>query len=507
MIRKNLQTQQDAIYLALLITIKAILQLYLYRQGFISVAADEFARGLQAAQWAIHPTFSLTADLQSVWLPFEKYLNGFLLWLWPDPIWGPRLTVFLASCLLLVVLFALVRLLFKPPLIAYLAVLFVAFQPWVVWLSGTPMLEMYYLPFFLAGIFFVVRWLQTGIGRGWLWGGLCFMVASGFHVQSWTFINLVNLLTVGFWLKFGWRRENGRFRQLTTFYLLGNSYIALYALTEYLTTGKLFVFLQNHTTYSLIYYQGYEVPLLEKLLYYPRLILVNTSMAVWFLLGIALVFLLFDAERWWKLFLLAVGGLALGLNSTLNALSGPPSAAPDRYAVFYILLLSPYLAYGYYQLITWSQKHLKSWLVYPLPIAGAALLAYSIWWGGQRIQQFPPAMPIASVKTGQYINELLKTAESPAAYMLELKYWDYIAVQLAAGHYETQFFDREQDFYNRNTPSIFGESSDIVLNTLTQNHIRYVALYDDALREKALQTGFLFPQQEIGEWTIFKFEP
>ncbi len=511
MVRNKLKTQQDVIYLSLLIVIKAVMQFYLYQKGFISVSADEFARGLRAAHWSLQPTFSAATDSQGVWLPFEKYLNGSLLLLWDDVIWAPRATVFLASCLLLISFFALTRLLFQPPTIAYLAALFITFQPWVVWLSGTPMLEMYYLPLFFAGVFFLIKWLQTDNPYGWFWSGLCFMMASGFHVQSWVFLSVINLLTIGFWFRFLRGRENGRFFQLTTFYLLSNSYIIFFTLAEYLYSGKILTALRFHTTYSLLIHNGYQVPVWEKLWYYPQLIVTNTPITVWFLLPITFLFLSQDRERRWKLFLLAVGILSLGTNSVLNVFSGPPSAAPDRYAVFYILLLAPYLSYGCYQSILWSKTHLKSFWAYPLPIVTVTLLLYSIWWGKQRIPHFPPAMPIESVETGQYLNELLNTAQTATApqpgYLLELKYWEYIAVQLPARHYDTQYFDREEDFYNRNTPSIFLEPPEVILDTLVQNHILYVALYDDALREKALQTEFLLAQKEIGDWTVFKFVP
>ena len=44
----------------------------------------------------------------------SRFLNGTLMMVWPDPIWAPRATAFLASCLLLCAVYRLVRLLFEP---------------------------------------------------------------------------------------------------------------------------------------------------------------------------------------------------------------------------------------------------------------------------------------------------------------------------------------------------------------------------------------------------------
>jgi hypothetical protein len=78
----------------LLVTLKVIIQISLFQNGFISVSADEFARGIRAAQWAQYPSIDVLFDVNDVWLPFEKYLNGSILLIWPDTIWAPRLTVF-----------------------------------------------------------------------------------------------------------------------------------------------------------------------------------------------------------------------------------------------------------------------------------------------------------------------------------------------------------------------------------------------------------------------------
>ena len=124
------EPHRSIIYLVSLIAIRLGMQVTLYQRGFIVVAADEFARGIRAAKWADNPQIDILADVQGTWLPFEKYLNGLFLYIVPDVIVAPRITVFIASCLLLITLYIFTYFLFKHVAIAILSTLFIAFQPW-----------------------------------------------------------------------------------------------------------------------------------------------------------------------------------------------------------------------------------------------------------------------------------------------------------------------------------------------------------------------------------------
>lgn len=503
------EPMRSIVYLGLSIFLKLVIQKFLFLRGFISVSADEFARGIRAATWALQPRFNLVADVKDTWLPFEKYLNGLLLLLWPDVIWAPRVTVFIASCLVFIAFFLLVYYLFDNFWVSALAGTFVVFQPWYTWLSGTPMLEMYYLACFLGGLVFLVKWFRKGCRGCWFWAGCCFMLASGFHIQSWTFINLVNLITVNYLYQYIRQKQFGHLWRLIGFYALGNLFIITSAIAEFLDTGHVFASLTSHTVYSKWFYDGYNVSVVEKLLYYPRLIVQNSSGAIWILLMIALVFLLRDKAYKWKLFPFVVAMAALVLNSFLNVASGPPSAAPARYSLFYVMMISPYLAYGAYNLSMLGKRWLPRIMAYTPAMLSAGLFVYSVWWGIVRIPDFPHGMSTDAIETGYYINQVLSQNEScdMPSYMVELKYWDFLAVQLTAGHYEAIVYDREYDLFNRNTPSIFSESAEGVCASLISRDVRYVALQDSNLKVGAQLIGCLHANKEIGHWTIYELDP
>lgn len=502
------QLYRRLLFLGAVIVLRAIGQFLLYKRGFLNVSADEFARGISAAQWALQPRFDLFDGPTGAWLPLERYLNGLMLVLWPDTIIAPRVTVFLASCLVLLGLYLLVRQLFGKFAIAALAIVFVVFQPWFVWLSGTPMLEMYFLGFFVLGFFFQLAWLKDDRRGYWIFAGLSFAIASGFHVQSWFLVNLFNLLTIGFLVQFIRTKEYGRLGRLVGYYFLSNAVIILFLAIEFYFSGEILGFLAVHTSYSWWFYGGYDVPIVEKLFYYPSLLLSNTSVAFWPLVFFGLGFLMVEKDRIWKLFPLMIALLLLLFSSISNVFSGPASAAPARYSLVYIVLLSPYLANGTFRIVQWARQH-PSRLARYLSLAAALILfSYTLFWGAIRAHEHPGGHQ-GAVQAGRYLNDLLSQADlgETQTYMVELEYWDFLAVTLTAGYYDQVVYDREQDIRNRETPSIFEEEPVDVYDVLAEENVRYIALHDPGLKARVQEASFLSPQGSVDGWTIYEFEP
>jgi hypothetical protein len=447
---------------------------------------------------------NLVADVSEVWLPLEKYLNGLLLMVWPDAYWTPRASTFVASCVLVVVVYGWVYLLTDRIEAAEVATGLVAVQPWYLWLSSTPMLEMYYLTCFLAGLAFLTRWLQRGTGRDWFYAGCCLMAASGFHVQSWTLINLLNLLTVGYWGRFAMQRNWRAVARLSGFYGLGNALILLLSAVEYFATGTAFGFLARHTAYSKWFYGGYTASLGEKLLYYPGLMLEHIHFAVFVLAVIGLGWVVRSQSVSGRYLPLGLGVLALLLNSLLNVVSVPPTAAPGRYSLFYLLMMAPYAAMG----VTWLMSLGSIGQPGSVRAAGVVValvaLVMVVGQGLRQLPDYPAGVSRDAVDAGDYLEELLRDAEPRATFMVELAFWDFLGVELAAGHYVQRVYDREFDLYDREKPSLLLGAPDQVLKDFRHQNVRFVALRDDALAEHLPFLSFL---RGFGGWRVYAVAP
>jgi hypothetical protein len=137
-----------------------------------------------------------------------------------------------------------------------------------------------------------------------------------------------------------------------------------------------------------------------------------------------------------------------------------------------------------------------------------ALFAHSVLWGALRTVNHPGG-PRDALQAGQQLSNLLNQTD-PAGetkYMLELAYWDYLAVQLTAGHYDNTLFDRVANIRDRNTPSIFEKEPSQFYGDLLTQHVSFVALVDSDLKQVAQLSGFLSTQYQVGDWTIYRFEP
>ena len=498
------------LFLSLLMAGRLVVQIRLYQQGFISVSADEFARGLRALTWSQAPRISPAADLISPWPPFEMYLNGTVLLIIDDVLLAPRLTVFLASCLLLVALFLLTDYLFNR-ITAVLTVIMVAVQPWVIWLSGTPMLEMYFLACFISGVYAIIIWLDQQRRFYWIGAGLFFFLASGLHVQSWMLINLVNLFTLPYFYQFIQQRNYKQAAQLFGFWLLGNSYIIFWGVAEYAMTGQLFGILASHTSYSLWFYDGYNVATSEKLLYFPRIVWHNFPPLLWLWGGAGLFFILRGSALSRRLFLLALGSLTLLTASIFNLASGPPSAAPDRYVLLYVLLFSPYAAYGLFRLGKWTMQANRRPVAYLGTGLLAVLLAVMVGHGLQQTAVFPQGVSPNTIQTGRYLHNILTADETDTrlsanqTIMVEALYWDFLALELLTRQSQQLIYDREHDYLNRDNPSLFEADTAVIHSHLSQTDVALIVLRNPSLQEKAASLSYLTPHQQIGSWAVFRF--
>jgi hypothetical protein len=490
--------------LLILIALKVILQVYLYHVGFISVSADEHSRGIQAAAWLASDD-SLPIYTKA-WLPFELYLNAAALSLWNEVVWAPRLTAFLCSCLLLIFYFLLVRELFSSTSIAFIASLMLVFYPWCAWLSGTPMLDIYYLAFFVAGLLFLLRWLRRRRGRLLVLSSFFFILSTGFHSQSWILVNTVNLIAIFIAIRLLYDHSFKEITYLFCYVVSNNAFIGYYLVLEFLETGRWLAFFAEHATYSRSVRGGYDVGPLRRLLYYPGLVVRSAPVAV-LLLPASLSALWWAGGRLISLVPFLVGAIGLLIFCAFNLVSVPATAAPGRYALPFFVLFSPYMAHGLVVLLGPNGWVTDRWKLRPAaaPLVCAALLVIlSYAW---RIDGFPRETSPDDLRAGRNIAALIDRSDwRPGdTFMVELDYWEFLAVQLTAGHYDSAIFDREFDRTRCDTPSIFlTMSSDEVLDHLRSRNTKLIAATSPEVKAAIDRLDFVETETAIGRWSIYR---
>lgn len=484
-----------------LLCIKAVLQLYLYGRGFLSLSADEYSRGIMAARWALDGTLS-TRIRMGDWLPFETYLNGLSLMVWDDVVWTPRITAFFFSCFLLVYFLKLVHHLLGRSPVTLLAGLFLVFNPWFLWLSGTPMLEIYYLAPLVAGLYYVLKWISARRDRYLVIGGILFLFSTGFHSQSWILVNVVNLCLC----YFGWRmlrqKDYTGLLKLAGFFILGNLFIIIYIPSDYLATGQWLAMFHRHTLRTMEYYGGYEVGLFDKLAYYPRLV-VKSAALIWIFLPIGIYWLRGESGKQIKLFPLAVGLGALLFYSVFNLLSVPASAAPGRYSLPFFILFVPYAALGIYTLTERSGRHT---LLRVRRAAAAILVLCILGLGLLKALDFEEKSAKAAVSIGQYMRESLEKdgVAAKGTVMVELSYWDYLYVVLPVRYYDRVKYDRkESDEFSGIPSALLSMDDGEILVHMRSRDTKLIAVKDDAIKNKLDGLPFMRKIVERDVWALY----
>jgi len=494
-------------YLGLLILVRSVIQIRLYRLGFLSVSADEFARGIRAFRWSQNPHLDSLSEIIVPWLPLEKYINAFAIRVWGDVIIAPRITVFLASCILIVFLFLLVKNLFSRIAVAALTVLLVSVEPWFVWLSGTPMLEMYFLAFFFASLYFLVVWLKEQRPYHWLIAGALLFLTSTTHIQSWVLISIVNIFSFVYWVRFLKQKNYRALIQLTTIFALSYVFIGFYIAGGYYLDGVILKVLANHESYSRWFYEGYNVALIEKFLYFPKIVERNVLNIVWLLviLGVLGIWLK-KKDRLWRYYLMAIGIMALFVYSLFNVFSSPPSAAPNRYSLMYSIFLTPYIAFGIYWFFDIGKRQSSRLAFYAFSGLAIVALAAVLWPNGNRLWQYPRGMPTEPVAVGRYINQELSLLpdEVPSRYVVEVLFWEFLAVQLSARHLDDIVFDRPWELRNRDERSYFLQDAITVSHWLRQEQIELVALRSPEEKARAERLDILTLEAKFGDWVVYR---
>lgn len=187
--------------LTALLSLRVVWQFQLYRCGFISFTADEFARTIMAARWARNPR----AIWHGVWLPFHQYFLGFLLRLKWELLWTPRIIWIILGLTSIVLMYAFARRLFESPTIGVISAILLAVNPLHIWLSSTPLSELPYATAILACFLSFTLYLRRKKYIYLFTSAFLLLLANGFRYESWLISGVFSLYLVGEGIRRSWR--------------------------------------------------------------------------------------------------------------------------------------------------------------------------------------------------------------------------------------------------------------------------------------------------------------
>lgn len=478
--------------LFLVVVLRIIMTIQLYRDGFESISADDFGRIIEAAKWAKEPH----AIWHGPWLPFHTYFFGNLLRVHWDLLWMPRFVTIIFGIVTIVSMYLITKALFNNRLIGFIAALFMSLNPTHLWLSLTPLTELYCHGFVMLAILSFILNLQTNEHNWLLLAGISLAVANGIRFESWVysaFFSAIVFLKVGKNLLI----KKDPLRTVTFDLIVACVpwiFPLLWIVGNYVNTGNPLYFLTFVRNYKLTYYgadsqPGIYVELFTRFdpfLYYLSLI------------GIAWAWLINGSKRGLHEYLLIVIG-SLVIYFWLSGGQIEPLANYIRYVGPFMYLLYPFLSYLLISFVIFIpiNKIVRFCLLVSFVLS---ICVYQIK-NSRKIEVDPSS---TGVKVGEMIKQIRGNQEGIFhRVIVQRVFWEYLAIQTGGSDDGFIVFDSPLDIEKRTTTSLISIDQQAFVSCVLEFDVKWIVLKDPYLVNIVSQNYNLEPIKTVNDYQFF----
>jgi len=486
------------IYLALILIVRVLLQILLYKNGFESLSADEFGRIVQAAHWTQNPSFVW----QGAWLPFHKYLFGSALLVYWDLLNLPRMIAVLFGLVSIVLMYFFASRVFKNSKVGLIGALLLAVNPTHIWLSSVPLTEIIHTTLILAVMLLFIKYLRTGRLVSLILSALLLSVANGFRFEAWMF-TVVYSLYLGYLSISELVSKKSNLKQAVL--ILGAAVLPwifpiVWICSDFLHTRQMLHFMFYVKSYKLKWYGETR----SYIKYWQTFISLDSLTTIAGIIG-----LVYTIHKYWKseiiryVVLMVVIPFILFMGTHNGQIE--PLANYIRYLASFQFLLIPFAAI---LLLDLTEKiiHTRKYLTFFLTLL---LSAYSITQinTAYNFQSYPGKDPSSQgLLPGLRLKELREVNADfiQRPVLLELRYWEYLAFHVGANDISTILYDRELDFLNRKSKSLISEDMGAVRNCIARHNIGLIIVKSPELKELIRSKLQLESIEELNEYTFFE---
>lgn len=483
-------------YLALLILIRLILHALLYLQGFESLTADEFGRTVLAARWAQHP-YNL---LSGPWLPFPIYIHGLaLMFVW-ELLWVPRVLTIITGILLIVVLYYLNIALFEDPKIGWIGAFLLTFNPVHIWLSSTPLTEGSYTLLVFCFLYSSILYLKTENKKYLYLSVLWLTIANGFRLEAWIMSTIFTLL-MGIRITKNFRGKKP-FDIFKDFSVISIPWIfpLIWIAANYINTHDPLATFNLIRSYKRAWYFG-EGGLKQ----YLNAFLTNDPfITILFPIGAILGFNWCKNRKVFSWYLI----FAFFPLITFMLMHGgqvEPWGNIIRYLAPFAFILYPLLSILLYKVAVIISNRLTRHFLSPITTAIVLLALIAIVQLNTTFH-FVKDPVSDGLKVGLKIRHLRKQSGEldNRPVMIELSYWQYLAVQIGANDINGILYDRVLDYEHRQTQSLISSDPEAFWGCIAQYQIGYLVIKSPELIETVERKFHLSPSETINKYAFYK---
>ena len=478
----------------LLLIAKLSLQVLLYRSGFEALTADEFAWTVLAAHWAQSPY----AAWSGRWLTFQRYVFGTALRLRWDLLYVPRAIVILLGAISIVLMYQLASRLFESRKIGLVSAILLAVNPVHAWLSSTPLAEMPQMTLILASMLNFVLYLKSKRRRCIYVSAFMLALAGGFRYESWMFSIVFSLYLIGEGILQFWRKDADIKQSLT---LIAMAFIpwmfpVAWIIGNYMEMGDPLYFITGKKLYKLTWYgpgRSYNY-------YLQTFLKIDPYATVLGVLGLVICLLRYRKSRaiqWY----VAMAVIPFSVFAYLHGGQIEPQGNFFRYLALFIFISYPGVACLIDLGINFVAKSQTTRMILLVLILGIMVTTQT-----RTTFQFVNDPAADGLEVGERIRALrVEHPElSQRPVLIELSYWQYLAIHVGANDISLLMYDRELDIEHRQTSSLLLSGPDTVRKYLALYDISYVVVRSPELEEAVEQALGILPFEEVNAYFFYQ---
>lgn len=493
---KTLTIIKSKYFLAIgaLIFIRLIIQLLLYHNGFIALTADEFGRTIVAAKWVLNPYLQWSGN----WLPFYNYLLGSALRVWWNLLIVPRILIILFGLSSIVLMFLFTTWLFRDSRIGLVSSILLAVNPAHIWLSSTPLSEMVCFTIMLGGLVLFIVFLRDSNWRLLFIGSSLLAIANGFRYEAWM-VSIAFSTYLAFMII---KPITNRQRELrTSLYLFFGAIVPwifpfIWIVGNYIYTGNPLFFISSIRSYKITWYgSGSSV-----LPYLTTAIKIDPLLPMLIVVSLIIVPILgkkIPGLNWYIwitfvplfIFFLSHGG------------QSEPEGNWIRYLAPFLFMVYPIIAATI--IILTRQFIYSNQLRFTVLAVLLACFIFVQLRGTFNFTNDPAAEGLmVGIKLKDIRQNNFQSSKKPI--IIELEYWQYLAIQVGMNDVTTIMFDRPVDLENRKSVSLITSNSKLFQNCINYYDVAYIAVVSPDLKA-AIEKKFSFPiLSNINGYNIYK---
>jgi hypothetical protein len=490
-IQSNESTLLIAGALGLLVCGRLFLQLMLYRSGFASVTADDFGRTVMAARWAQEPY----VEWYGAWLPFHMYMVGAALRVKWDLLWVPRAFGILCGVVSVVLVYQLARMLFQSRRIGLLSAILLAVNPAHVWLSSTSLTDMPNTTLVLASMVTFALYLRRRARHYVYISAFILALANGFRFESWMMSTVFSSYLITQAILHLCRRDTD-IRELLTLTvpaLIPWVFPIAWVAGNYLATGDPLFSLAAIRLVNVAWHGGGR----SYGRYLETFLRIDPYATV--LGGVGLVACLFQYRKSQAVpWFVAMAVIPVCMFAFLHGGQVEPPGNYLRYLPLFMFVTYPAVAFLIDLVITvLSKSQLARSLTLALVVCGMTATQT------RTTLEFVNDPAAQGLEVGQRIRALRK--ENPnlswRPMLIEVSYWDYVAIHVGANDISLLMYDRQLDI-RQESPSLLLSDVGAVRKCLALYNISYIVVKSPELDE-TIQTDLGIPPSE--EVNVYAF--